>query len=175
MNTLQIPERFDTPETDSKGQRTKDHGQRPSLTAHRPSLRKALAAPGSLRPAGRKRRPSWRQRLVDAESGFKLGLRGDSILFVHFFTGSAILCTALVMGISIVEWCVVVLSLATVLAAELFHQVLKSLVEAVGHQFAEPARRPLRIAIAAVFVTMAGAVTALALIFGRRLIEIFGG
>jgi diacylglycerol kinase len=102
-------------------------------------------------------------------------MRSDSTLFVHFFAVSIILATGLVLGISVIEWAVVILSLTLVLSAEMFQHVLKSILESVGHHFNQPARRALRIGTAAVFVSMAGSVIVIGLIFARQVRALFFG
>ena len=120
------------------------------------------------------RRAAWRQRLVEAESGIKQGFRSDSTLFVHFFLASVILTVGLVLGISLLEWTIVVLSVTLVLSAEMFQHVVKAILGSVGHHFDDRTRKALRIGTAAVFVAMTGATLTVGLIFGRQLMILFG-
>lgn len=71
------------------------------------------------------RRAPWRQRLVDAESGLRVGMRADSTLFVFFFCAAILLLMALVLGLDRLEWAVLICVLGMGLAAELLHQVIK--------------------------------------------------
>ncbi len=125
-------------------------------------------------PESLPRRPAWRQRLVDAERGVTYGVRGDSTFAIHFFAGSVVVATGFVLGVPLRQWTTIVLALTIVLSAEMFHQVLKTLLEAVGHHLGDSARRSLRISTAGVYVTIAGAVSCLALVFAQRLWEMFG-
>ncbi|MEX2288504.1 MAG: diacylglycerol kinase [Planctomycetaceae bacterium] len=120
-----------------------------------------------------RRRAPWRQRLVDAERGITLGVRGDSTFFLHFFLATIIVGAAFVLGIGAVEWAVVLLALTLVLSAEMFNQVLRSVHDALGHQFDDSLKKAIRIGTAAVFLTMIGALITLALVFGRHVYEIF--
>lgn len=120
-----------------------------------------------LRP--RRKRPAWRQRLVDAERGFTLSLRGDSAFFVYFFASSVILAGGFALGFELLEWVLVVLSFTMVLAAEMFKQVLNALWRSIGHHFQREAETALRIATAAVFLTIGGATLAVALVFANAL------
>lgn len=122
-----------------------------------------------------KKRPAWRQRLVDTERGFTAGFRSDSTFFVHFFIGTVILVTASVLGLQTLQWSMLILSLTVVLSAEMFHQVLKTILERFGHHFQSEVNRALRIACAAVFVTILGAVLTIGLLFGQRLSQLFSG
>ncbi len=80
-------------------------------------------------PESRQRRPAWRQRLVDAEGGFRDGMRADSTLYAFFFCAAGVFLTSLVLGLTRVEWAIMILALGFSLSAELLHQVLK-MVEA---------------------------------------------
>lgn len=120
-----------------------------------------------------KRRSVWRQKLVEAERGFTLGFRGDSSFFVLFFTGSLFVTSGLVLGISLLEWSILVMSLTVVLTAEMFHSVLKAILHSIEHHFPQPARQALNIGAAAVLLSRIGSTVAIGLIFGQRLWNIF--
>lgn len=120
-----------------------------------------------------RRRAPWRQRLIDAERGITLGFRGDSTLFLHFFLATIILGAAFVLGIGAIEWAIVLLALTLVLSAEMFNQVLRSVRDALGHQFDDRLQKAIRIGTAAVFVTMIGALATLAVVFGRHVYLIY--
>ena len=109
---------------------------------------------------------------MDAERGLSQGFRLDSTFYGHFFTGSIVIATGGVLGLSLIEWVAVILALTLVLSAEMFNQVLKAVWEAVGHHFTGNTAAALRMGTAAVFVTIAGATVAIGLILGRRLLEL---
>ena len=121
----------------------------------------------------RSRRSAWRQRLVEAERGVTLGFRGDSTLFVHFFSGSVILATAIVLPLTLVEWAVLVLGLTTVVAAEMFNKVLVEIGRHLPDDADSSWREGLKIGTAAVLVTIIGTVTAITLIFAPHVWELF--
>jgi diacylglycerol kinase len=73
------------------------------------------------------RRPAWRERLVLLERGVMLGFRSSSIVMVHFFCGLLGLTAGLVLGLGLMQWCVLVLCFTTSLSAELAHQGIKRL------------------------------------------------
>jgi len=120
-------------------------------------------------------RPAWRRWLIDVERGLMHGVRGDSIFFVYFFLTSATVAASLVLVISLLQWAVVILALTVVLAAEMFRQSVRSLLVGTGRAEDESARTALRIGSAAVFVTIAGSVLAIALILGQKAVEMFRG
>ena len=132
----------------------------------------AIAEPDRL---SRSSRPAWRQRLVDAERGVMQGIRGDSAFFVYFFLSSATIAACVVLGISLIQWTIVILALTLVLSAEMFNQVLKALLTEFGQPRDDAARAALRMAVAAVFVAITGSVIVIGLILGQASVEMFGG
>lgn len=88
-------------------------------------------------PVEKPRRPPWRQRLVDAETGLRFGIRADSTLFVFFFCSTTVLLASLVVGLNHLEWAVLLLALGFALSAELLHQVLKQISDNLEGRFAE--------------------------------------
>jgi undecaprenol kinase len=140
------------------------------MTLDRSTL--AIATPT---PLPRSSRPAWRQRLVDAERGVMTGIRNDSAFFVYFFLSSATIAACVVLGISLIQWTVVILALTLVLSAEMFNQVLKALLVGVEHPLDDAARAALRMAVAAVFVAITGSVIVIGLILGEAAVEMFGG
>ncbi|HVW02487.1 MAG TPA: diacylglycerol kinase [Planctomycetaceae bacterium] len=139
------------------------------LSVHAPH---AHSEPDDLQ-AERRRRPAWRQRLIQAERGFGTGLRIDSTFFVHFFTSSMVLAAAAVIGLGILQWAILALSITLVLAAEMFNQVLKLVLAQPRLIAPAAAQKALGISTAAVYVTIAGCVVTILLLFGQRLDELF--
>lgn len=117
------------------------------------------------------RRSSWRQRLIDAESGMRLGIRMDGTLFVHLFVGCGILATASVLGLGAVDWAIVVLSMTFVLSAEMFNQMLRILWKEAAHHLPVDMQNAVRIGTAAVVISSIGAVIAIGLVFARNLMS----
>lgn len=120
-----------------------------------------------------RRRAAWRQRLVDAERGITLGLRADSTFSIHFFVATVVLGAAFVLGFTYLEWTAAILALTLVLSAEMFNQVLKTLLASAGRYLGDDMSKALRIGTGAVFVTMMGAIMTLVLIFGKHFVEMF--
>ncbi|HUE16410.1 MAG TPA: diacylglycerol kinase [Planctomycetaceae bacterium] len=113
--------------------------------------------------------------MIDVERGLMHGVRGDSIFFVYFFLTSATIAASVVLGISLLQWTVVILALTVVLSAEMFNQSVKSLFAALGRPADDATRTALRIGSAAVFVTIAGSVLTIGLILGKAGLEMFRG
>jgi len=120
-------------------------------------------------------RPAWRRWLIDVERGLMHGVRGDSIFFVYFFLSSVTIAASVVLGISLLQWTIVILALTVVLSAEMFNQSVKSLFAALGRPVDESTRTALRIGSAAIFVTIAGSVITIGLTLGKAGLEMFRG
>ncbi len=120
-----------------------------------------------------RKRPQWRQRLRDSESGVRQGVRGDSSFSVYFFLGTVTATAAFVLNFAVIEWAVLILAFTTVLSAEMFHQLLKTLWEHEGRLLSSRSQEALRIGTAAVMVTMAGSFTVSGLLFARRIMALW--
>src|SRR5262245_12597720 len=129
-------------------------------------------SPPSEESTARRRAP-WRQRLVEAERGVALGLRADSTFFIHFFVSTVVIGAALVLGFSYIEWTVTVLALTLVLSAEMFNQVLKTLLNSAGRYLGDDMRTAQRMGTAAVFFAMTGALFTVVVVFGHHVLEMF--
>jgi diacylglycerol kinase len=123
----------------------------------------------------RSTRPAWRRWLIDVERGLTHGVRGDSIFFVYFFLTSATIAASVVLGISLLQWTVVILALTVVLSAEMFNQSVRSLFAALGRPADDSVKAALRIGSAAVFVTILGSVVTIGLILGKAALQMFRG
>ena len=116
-----------------------------------------------------KLRPEWRQRLVDAERGITFGIRLDSTFFIHFFSGSAVIAAAMLMGLSATHWAIVILAMTTVLSAQMFNQVLKSIWNLVGSHLPAESQNTFKAGTAAVCVSIMGSIITIAIVFGSAL------
>jgi diacylglycerol kinase len=120
-----------------------------------------------------RRRPAWRQRLVQAERGLVRGVRSDSAFFVHFFGIVIVIAAALVLGIGWMQWVAIAGCLTLVLTAEMFNQALKTLAQASERELSAGAQRALAIGTAAVLVACIGSTVVLALVFWQRFEQLF--
>jgi diacylglycerol kinase len=57
----------------------------------------------------------------------RLGIRGHSTFFVHFFFAAIVLATAIVLRCELVEWCLLLGCIGLVLTAELFNSALETI------------------------------------------------
>jgi diacylglycerol kinase len=120
-----------------------------------------------------KRRQPWRQHLVMVERGIINGMRSDSSFFAQFFGVITIIAAGFVLKISLLEWTMISLAISFVITAELFNQVIRAILDSVGHLFDESARKAMSMGTAAVFVSAIGAILVTGLIFGQRIYHTF--
>jgi diacylglycerol kinase (ATP) len=146
--------------------------QDPAL-AEESGIAASVPARRSLKRAPR--RSAWRQRLIEAESGLRIGLRVDGTLFVHLFVMSGILAAGGVLGLGTLQWALVVLAMSGVLTAELFHQMLRLLWKEAGHHLPPHLRNAAGIGTAAVVTSSVGAIVVLILVFAQRIVHLRGG
>src|SRR5262245_26930475 len=76
---------------------------------------------------GRKKCRRWRDKFREAFRGVKLGVRGHSSFFVHFFFAALALAAALALRCDLVEWCLVIGCIGLVVTAELFNSALETM------------------------------------------------
>ena len=112
---------------------------------------------------------SWSSKFRDAFRGVKAGVRGQSTFFVHFFAAAAVIVAGAVLRVDLVEWCLLLLCIAIVLAAEMFNSALESMAKAITHESHPHLGNSLDIAAAAVLVASIGASIVGAIIFADRL------
>jgi diacylglycerol kinase len=122
-------------------------------------------------PRGKPRR-SWWAKFRDAFRGLKLGIRGHSSFFVHFFFAALVVAAAIVLRCEPLEWCLLLACIGLVLTAELFN----SAIETIFHGLDEATKPRVRVCldIAAGAVLMASMAAALigSIVFVCRLIKL---
>jgi diacylglycerol kinase len=121
-------------------------------------------------PARRKERRRWRDKFREAIRGVKLGVRGHSSFFVHFFFAALALAAALALQCGLVEWCLVLGCIGLVLTAELFNSAIETLFHGLDVESKNRNRGTLDIAAGAVLVASLTAALIGLLVFGRRVL-----
>ena len=101
-------------------------------------------------------------------------MRGQSSFFVHFFVAAAVVAAAAVCEWICYEWCLLVLCIAGVMAAEMFNSALESMAKAITGENDPHLGNSLDIAAAAVLVASIGASFVGAIIFGHRAGSLLG-
>src|SRR5437763_9577090 len=97
-------------------------------------------------------RRSWRKKFRAAFRGIKLGVRGHSSFFVHFFFSALVLAAALVLGCDLVQWCLLLGCIGLVLTAELFNSAVETLFRGLDEATRERVWPCLDIAAGAVLL-----------------------
>jgi diacylglycerol kinase len=115
------------------------------------------------------RERSWPEKFSGAFRGLKEGVRGQSSFFVHFFVAAAVIMAAAILGMQLAQWCLLLLCITIVLAAEMFNSALESLARAVTDRLDPHVGRALNIGSAAVLIAAIGASIVGTIIFGHWL------
>lgn len=113
----------------------------------------------------------WNERLRPACRGIKLGVRGHSRFFVHFFCTALVLAAAIVLRCDLLQWCVLLACIGMLLSIELFNSALIALFRGLDEESQHRAAPCLDIASGAVLLAIVTAVVLGALIFLSRLLE----
>ncbi len=117
---------------------------------------------------------SWASAFRRAARGVAWGVRSQRNFKVHLPIAIAVVIAAAVLGATLVEWCLLLLAIAIVLAAELFNTAIEHLARAVTREQHEELRNALDTASGAVLLASAGAAAVGAVIFLRLLAAAMG-
>jgi diacylglycerol kinase len=120
-------------------------------------------------PVRAKPRRPWRDKFRDAFRGFKLGIRGHSSFFVHFFFTALVLAAAIVFRCGLLEWCLLLGCIGMVLTAELFNSAVETIFHGLDEATKPRVKACLDIAAGAVLMASIFAVLIGSLIFLNRL------
>jgi len=108
--------------------------------------------PASSILESRGKRRLWLDKLRESLRGIKLGIRGHSRFFVHFFFAALIIAMAIVLRCEPLEWCLLLGCIGLVLTAELFNSALEVLCRGLDEISKIRARHCLHIASGAVLL-----------------------
>jgi diacylglycerol kinase len=116
-----------------------------------------------------RRRRSWPRKFRDAFRGVAVGVRGQSSFRAHFLFTVLVIAAAALLRASWIEWAVLLLCIAVVLAAEMFNSALESLAKAITGQHDPRLADALDTGSAAVLVAAIGAALVGGIVFLHRL------
>jgi diacylglycerol kinase len=128
-----------------------------------------LPSPDLIESSPSRPRKSWRRKFGAAFRGMKLGIRGHSSFFVHFFFTALVLAAAIVLGCGLVEWCLLLGCIGFVLTAELFNSAIETLFRDLDEATQARVWPCLDIAAGAVLMASITAAVIGALVFLTRL------
>ena len=132
----------------------------------------AVAALEPVVPSKRRRR--WPTKFRDAIRGLKLGIRGHSSFFVHFFTAALVLAAGLVLHCELLEWCILLGCIGMVLTAELFNSAIETLFRGLDAETKERTWPALDISAGAVLLASLAASAVGLMIFLPKLAQWLG-
>ena len=112
---------------------------------------------------------SWNRKFHDALRGIKEGVRGQSSFFIHFFAAAVVVAAGAVLGVSFIEWCILLLCIIGVLTTEMLNSALESMARAITSESDPHLGNSLDIGSAAVLTVSLGASLIGTIIFGNRL------
>jgi diacylglycerol kinase len=121
-------------------------------------------------------RQDWRKKFRVALRGLKLGIRGQSSFFVHFFFAALVIAAAIVLDCGFEQWCLLFLCIGLVLTAELFNSAVEVLFRGLDEETRQRTWPALDIAAGAVFMASVIAVAVGCIIFATQLLNrLWGG
>lgn len=126
------------------------------------------APPWEVSPRPKPRR-KWRDKFGDAFRGVKLGVRGHSSFFVHFFFAALVFAAAVVLRCDYLDWCLLLGCIGLVLTAELFNSAVETLFHGFDPATKERTFAALDIAAGAVLLASITSVIIGSIVFLRRL------
>ncbi|HEY7329903.1 MAG TPA: diacylglycerol kinase family protein [Gemmataceae bacterium] len=115
----------------------------------------------------------WRDRLRPACRGIKLGVRGHSRFFIHFFCTALVLAAAIVLRCDLIQWCLLIGCIGMVHITELLNNAIEALFRGLDEESMSRATPCLDIAAGAVLLASITASVIGGLIFLSRLMEMF--
>ncbi len=122
-------------------------------------------------PEVRRPRRSWAAKFRCAFRGLKLGVRGHSSFFVHFFFAALVVVAALVLRCGILEWCILLGCIGLVMTAELFNSAVETLFRGLDEATKERVWPCLDVAAGAVLLASLVSAIIGTIIFVRQLLN----
>lgn len=117
---------------------------------------------------------AWTTKFRNAFRGFADGVREQNSFQVHFSFAVAVVVAATAFRVSLLEWCVLLLCITGVVAAELFNSALEFMAKAITDQHHPHIGLALDIGSAAVLAAALGSAVVGSVIFLNRLGALLG-
>lgn len=109
----------------------------------------------------------------NARKGMRLTIKSERNIRVHFFVASLVLVTAYCLQFSITKFCILILTIAAVISAEMFNSAIEFSLDAIFHnKYSRMVGMAKDIAAGAVMVVTISAVLIGVLLFAPPLIHI---
>lgn len=118
---------------------------------------------------------AWKAKFADAFRGLKLGIRGHSSFFVHFFFAALVLAIAVAFRCDEPwEWCMLLGAIGLVFTAELFNSAVETIYHGLDEATQPRVRDCLDIAAGAVLMSSILAALIGSIVFLHRLWGMLG-
>ncbi len=123
-------------------------------------------------PSGKRPPQTWRRKFAVAFRGIKLGVRGNSSFFVHFFFAALVLAAAGALKCELEQWCLLLGCIGLVMTAELFNSAIELLFRGLDEPTRERAWPALDVAAGAVLLASITAVVVGGIVFLSKLLPL---
>jgi diacylglycerol kinase len=117
----------------------------------------------------------WRDKFNEAFRGIRVGVRGQSSFFAHFFFAVFAVAAAAVLHCGPVEWCLIVGCIGFVFTTELMNTAIETLFKGLATEARDRVYICLDMAAGAVLIAGATSAVIGAIVFGRRLLMCLNG
>lgn len=111
----------------------------------------------------------WRRKFQEAFHGLKLGVRGQSSFFGHFFFTALTIALAVTLDCTLIEWCLLIGCIGLVLTAEMINSSIETLFKGLEESGQQRIQGCLDIAAGAVLIASGTALLIGGIIFLNRL------
>ncbi len=112
----------------------------------------------------------------NARKGMRLTLKSERNLRIHLFVAALVLITAYCLNFSITKFCILLLTIATVISAEMFNSAIEFSLDAIFHnKYSRMVGMAKDIAAGAVMVVTITAVMIGVLLFAPPVIKLIAG
>lgn len=109
----------------------------------------------------------------NARKGMRLSIKSERNIRVHLFTASLVLVTAYCLNFSIVKFCILLLTIAGVISAEMFNSAIEFSLDAIFHnRYCKMVGMAKDIAAGAVMLVTISAVMIGVLLFAPPIIQL---
>jgi diacylglycerol kinase len=112
---------------------------------------------------------TWRAKFADAFRGMKLGVRGHSSFFVHFFFAALVIATAIALRCGWTHWSLLILCIGLVITAEMFNSAIETLFRGLDEKAKARCHHALDISAGAVLLASIIAAVVGCIVFIHRL------
>lgn len=90
---------------------------------------------------------------IYAISGIKLALKHESNFRIHFISAIVVLTSGLILGLSVLEWSLIIFIIFFVLIMELLNTAIETVVDMISPEFSQKAKTAKDVSAASVLLT----------------------